>query len=135
MIFHATSVTEERNDSLAQKLSAKEAAIRLGTNARTLRKFLRSKQSPVDPVGQGNRYEFDSQDMKRMKKAFASWSNGTKTTKIDDMSTDEKEKYGQYLDEVEHDVPHQNGEINLEDLDEPTLEELEDIEMEGSEDF
>lgn len=57
--------------------SAKEAAIQLGTDARTLRKFLRSKQSPIDPVGQGARYTFTAKDIKKLRKAFDKWSTPT----------------------------------------------------------
>lgn len=67
----------------AEKLSAKEAALRLGTNARTLRKFLRSKQSPFEPVGQGNRYEFTAGDIKKLKKAFNSWAKGSADRTVD----------------------------------------------------
>jgi hypothetical protein len=67
----------------AEKLSAKEAALRLGTNARTLRKFLRSKQSPIEPVGQGNRYEFTAGDIKKLKKAFTSWAKGSADRTVD----------------------------------------------------
>lgn len=52
-------------------ISAKQAARELGIEARILRKFLRSDASPFEAVGQGQRYVFDSEDMKVLKKAFA----------------------------------------------------------------
>jgi len=50
--------------------SAKETARRLGTDARTLRKFLRSSDSPFEAVGQGGRYNFDDDDVEVLKEAF-----------------------------------------------------------------
>lgn len=132
----------------AQKFSAKEAAAELGTDARTLRKFLRSKQSPLEPVGQGNRYEFDSKEMKALKKAFVAWSAGSKaktekpakkkTKSIDDMTTEERDAYAKYLGEVEEGRPHaQDDDESPEDeiafLEGPSdedLEEIDDVEIE-----
>lgn len=53
--------------------TAKQVATRLGTDAKTLRKFFRSNHSTVEPVGQGGRYEFDAADMPQIKKEFVSW--------------------------------------------------------------
>jgi hypothetical protein len=50
--------------------SAKGVAKAIGTDARTLRKFLRSEASPFEPVGQGGRYAFDAEDVAILKKAF-----------------------------------------------------------------
>lgn len=63
---------------MAEKLSAKQAAIEIGTDARTLRKFLRSDASAFDAVGQGNRYEFSNGDLKKLKKQFIAWNNSGK---------------------------------------------------------
>lgn len=53
--------------------SAKQVATRIGTDAKTLRKFLRSTASPYQAVGQGKRYEFPIRDLKTIKKAFDKW--------------------------------------------------------------
>lgn len=61
----------------AEKFSAKEAAIQIGTDARTLRKFIRQgKDLPISPVGQGNRYEFTAKEIKALKKLFIAWGGG-----------------------------------------------------------
>lgn len=131
------------------KLSAKEAAIQLGTNARTLRKFLRSKQSPIDPVGQGNRYEFDSADMKKMKKSFVAWSNGSKPKVVDAKKHAPNTPDGGYIDDTiaaevasieeqdridrtteEVDLGDDDEPIDLEALDGPDEDDLIDIEEE-----
>ncbi len=113
-------------------LSAKEAAIALGTDARTLRKFLRSSASPFEPVGQGSRYTFDEKEMKRLKKSFTAWGSGSK-------KKDEKPKpdEGVFLDanggllqgSDNYDVIDDDGNVmELDDLEGPSDEDL--IEME-----
>lgn len=56
-----------------ETFSAKGAARKLGTDARTLRKFLRSDASPFEPVGQGARYVFDEELFEVLKTAFEEW--------------------------------------------------------------
>ena len=53
-----------------EPLSAKEAANKLGTDARTLRKFLR-KRSGV--IGQGNRWAIEPKELKKLRKEFEKW--------------------------------------------------------------
>lgn len=55
--------------------TAKQVATRLGTDAKTMRKFFRSAHSTVEPVGQGGRYEFDARDLPKIKKEFNTWQN------------------------------------------------------------
>lgn len=57
-----------------EPLSAKEAATELGTDARTLRKFLRKRNGLV---GQGQRWAIDRKDLKALKKEFDAWAKGT----------------------------------------------------------
>jgi MerR HTH family regulatory protein len=59
--------------------SAKEVARRLGTDARTLRKFLRSSDSPFESVGQGGRYNFDEEDVALLQEAFNGYLRKKKT--------------------------------------------------------
>jgi hypothetical protein len=58
--------------------SAKQVATRIGTDAKTLRKFLRSPASPYDAVGQGKRYEFPQADLAEIKAAFNRWQSKAK---------------------------------------------------------
>lgn len=55
-------------------ISAKGAAHRMGVDARVIRKFLRSNDSPFEPVGQGHRYEFTEADFVKLMKKFAKWN-------------------------------------------------------------
>lgn len=60
--------------------TAKQVATRIGTDAKTLRKFFRSTASTVEPVGQGGRYEFDAADLPKIRDEFTKWNSG-KTTR------------------------------------------------------
>lgn len=63
-----------------EPISAKGAAREFHTDARTLRKFLRSDSCTFDAVGQGQRYEFTRADMRKLKKQFDKW-NAKKTAR------------------------------------------------------
>lgn len=66
-------------------LTAKQVATRIGTDAKTLRKFFRSPASTIEPCGQGGRYEFAKEDMAQIKAEFEKWNStkGTRTAKAD----------------------------------------------------
>lgn len=51
-------------------LTTREVAEKLGTDPRTLRRFLRAKDKGV---GTGARYEFEPRDIAPLKKSFTSW--------------------------------------------------------------
>lgn len=61
--------------------TAKQLARKLNTDPKTLRKFLRSKESPIEAVGQGGRYEFDAEAAKLIAAGFKDWG-GVKPTKL-----------------------------------------------------
>jgi hypothetical protein len=56
--------------------SAKQVASRIGTDAKTLRKFFRDPKSGFDAVGQGGRYDFTEDSVPVIKKAFDAWNAG-----------------------------------------------------------
>jgi hypothetical protein len=64
-----------------QVYSAKQVASRIGTDAKTLRKFFRSSASPYNAVGQGGRYEFPAKDLEKIKTHFVAWQSGKGATK------------------------------------------------------
>lgn len=136
--------TEEGKPEMAtaEKISAKAAAIELGTDARTLRKFLRSDKSTFEPCGQGNRYEFTAKQLKKLKTEFASWSAGSKSetsskkkskpkdgdTLADVLADDEIEEIDESeLTDDDEDTTDEPSDADLEEI-EDELEELEDIE-------
>jgi hypothetical protein len=53
--------------------SAKQAAMRLATDARTFRKFLRSSHCSFEAVGQGKRYEFTHDELMKLRDEFIEW--------------------------------------------------------------
>jgi hypothetical protein len=57
---------------MAEPLSAKQAAIALETDARTLRKFLRKRNGLV---GQGYRWLIDPDDIEQLKLEFKLWQS------------------------------------------------------------
>ena len=64
---------EEKGEGSGDMLTAKAAASKLGTDARTLRKFLRKK---FGVIGQGQRWEVDNADIDALKIEFAAWTKG-----------------------------------------------------------
>lgn len=78
--------TEETVANNTGMLTAKAAASMLGTDGRTLRKFLRKKYGVL---GQGKRWEVDPDDIEELKAEFANFG---RTTKADDDDGDDEPK-------------------------------------------
>lgn len=57
-------------------MNSREVADRLGTDARTLRRFLRDPKSTFQAVGSGGRYEFTENDLPALEKRFKVWLEG-----------------------------------------------------------
>lgn len=111
--------------------TAKQVATRIGTDAKTLRKFFRSAASTVEPVGQGGRYVFDASDLPKIRAEFTKWNTtkpvrtpGTKKTAA---PKGRQAPAGADLIEEDDEV------LELDDLDEPNEDELEDIELDDDE--
>jgi hypothetical protein len=64
-------------------LDTAKVASELGTDARTLRKFLRSSASPLAPVGQGARYVIGQDDLPELKTKFTAWQSGKSPSRSD----------------------------------------------------
>lgn len=139
-----------KSGSLAERdtYTAKQVATRLGTDAKTMRKFFRSQHSTVEPVGQGGRYEFDAGDMPQIKAEFTAWqkkskarTNGTNGTARKGMQQIAKTIAPKVVEELDEDDPE--NEIDAEYVEatimaqydqevvaqdrEPTAEELEEV--------
>jgi hypothetical protein len=71
----AADMREEVKHMAATVLTTREIAERLDTDQKTLRKFFRSESSPVERVGQGNRYAVTAGEVKTIRKAFEAWRN------------------------------------------------------------
>lgn len=124
-----SDVEEEAEDDLPDRdtYTAKQVATRIGTDAKTLRKFFRSSASTVEPVGQGGRYEFDAEDMPQIKQEFETWQAGQKRGRPakKDGTTAKKKSRVEVADELE-----EEEELDLDEELEPTEDELDDLELE-----
>lgn len=66
---------------MATALTTAQVATKLKTDARTLRKFLRSSVSTFTPVGQGKKYQLQDTDLPSLTEQFRAWSDGKPRTK------------------------------------------------------
>lgn len=55
--------------------SAKQVATRIGTDAKSLRKFFRDPTSGYEAVGQGARYDFPASQLPEIKEKFDAWAS------------------------------------------------------------
>lgn len=121
---------------MAQTFSAKEAAIECGTDARTLRKFLREFLPQEEQPGQGGRYSFTKGEITKFKKAFSTWSAKGKAATADAPPAKKGKKAKAEAPPVEELTEDEL--IDLADLDDPDDDELEttedDVEEELDED-
>lgn len=63
-------------------LNTTEVATEFGTDARTLRKFLRSPQGTDSTVGKGARWSIEKRDLRGLRKRFAAWSEVQEARKV-----------------------------------------------------
>jgi hypothetical protein len=69
-----------RSCSMTSTLDTGKVAANLGTDARTLRKFLRSSASPLEAVGQGARYAITEADLPELREKFEAWRSGKRSS-------------------------------------------------------
>lgn len=62
-------------------MDTRAVADQLGTDPKTLRRFIRSNACPFDAVGAGGRYDFTPADVTAMADPFRAWSAGTDAPK------------------------------------------------------
>lgn len=103
---------------------AKQIATRIGTNAKTFRKFLRSSASPVTSVGQGKRYDFHESDIPKLAQAFKKWQDKAagKLPKTNDSAAHRGP------DRQPSRIVEEDDVLELDE--EPSEEDLEDLELE-----
>lgn len=70
-------------------LTTNEVADEIGTEPKTLRKFFRSNNCSIEPVGQGKRYGISADDVEELKAQFAAWAGG-KAKKADEDDAEPK---------------------------------------------
>lgn len=64
-------------------ITPKELAAELGTDARTVRKFLRSPAGFDARVGKGQRWAIESKSVRSLKAKFAKWDEARKAAAAD----------------------------------------------------
>lgn len=123
----ADEPTEERvmHPAESKTFGAKQVATRIGTDAKTFRKFLRSSNSPVQAVGQGKRYDFPESELPRLAKAFKSWQENSKSNG----ASKKAEARGRQDEEQAVEELDGPGEV-LEVPDDPSEDDLTGIELE-----
>ena len=84
-------------------LSAKEVALELGTDARTLRKFLRDTTPAEDQPGQGGRWAFEKKQVKKLKTRFAEWSEAKPARTPKNAEVEDADDLDDIEDEIELD--------------------------------
>ena len=113
-------------------LSAKEVAVQFGTDARTLRKFLRATTPKDDQPGQGNRWSVDEDELKALRKKFDEWALPKVADPADELKVEVeklgkkkkgKVKAGPKVEEITQ-VVDDFDDIDIIDLDEADAEEL-----------
>lgn len=107
-------------------LTAKQVATRIGTDAKTLRKFFRSPASTVEPVGQGGRYEFAKEDLEKIKAEFEKWNSG-KTKRGENLKRGKPAAPKRSETIIEED---DDEELELEDPDDDELDDDEELDLE-----
>lgn len=71
-------------------LTTNEVADEIGTEPKTLRKFFRSNNCSIEPVGQGKRYGIAAEDVAALKEQFAAWAGGKAKKAEDDDDAEPK---------------------------------------------
>jgi hypothetical protein len=108
-------------------LTTKEIADDLGTDSKTLRKFLRSHLPKEDQPGQGGRYAFEKKDLPGLKKAWLKWSE-SKTDRAEPADAEAKDKKAKSRKGKKAAAPAEV--IEDEGDDEPTAEDLSELDDE-----
>jgi hypothetical protein len=126
-------MTEEDDNMADETYSAKQVARRIGTDAKTFRKWLRSDASPYPAVGQGQRYEFPVKDLPRIKSFFDTWKNRS-TRKVVTAPVNGHTKPITQVHTIAELQAARDEEYGTLDGEEPTPEELEALELEELED-
>lgn len=94
-------VTDDEPE-IEEGLSAKEAAQRIGTDARSLRKFLRSKRGLV---GQGKRWTLDPAEIPQLKADFDEYSRPkTKEVKVTAPAIDNDDEDDTEIEDLDFDT-------------------------------
>lgn len=91
MLISTNAMNESHNEGIPKMatITPKELALALDTDARTVRKFLRSTQGLDMKVGKGHRWAIEAKQVRSLKARFSKWVEATNaTTDADDAPAD-----------------------------------------------
>lgn len=108
-------------------MNTQEVAAVLGTDAKTLRRFLRDPSSTFEAVGSGARYEFDEADMPVLTRKFTKWAESqatkspapTRAPRVDSPST--RARVSQRYSDKDREVWMEEGEVTVPDIRDPRV--------------
>lgn len=122
----------------ASTITTAEFADQLGTDSKTLRKFLRKQMSKENQPGQGGRYTFDASEVKRLTKAWDKWSEGKvdsdepkdagKKQQVKSTPAKKGKKKPEVIEELEEDDDEPTAE-DLDELEDETIEDIDDLDL------
>lgn len=116
-----------------ENYSAKQAAMRLATDARTFRKFLRSSHCSFEAVGQGKRYEFTHEQLMLLRDEFIEWREYCEARRTTDRSDPQprvvkaSQDFVEEVQKIKFEAPSEEELDDLWDAPEPTEAELMDL--------
>lgn len=119
---------------MATTFSAKDLAQECDTDPRSMRKFLRSHLPADEQPGQGGRYVFTKGEVTKIKKAFLK-AQTTTTDAPEDEAKPKTKKAKNKKSKAEEVIEREPDEdiLDLDELDDPSLDELEDeVELEDA---
>lgn len=104
-------------------MTTRELADELGTDTKTLRKFLRGHLDKENLPGQGGRYQFEKAEVAALKKAFAAAGAGEAKPKAESKkrkrkSAEDESPEVEAAGELEEEEPVAEEDEEVEDLDE-----------------
>jgi transposase len=123
--------------SETETMSAKEVAREFGVDARTFRKFMRAVLPKEDQPGQGNRYQIETKQLKKLRKLFDEWHSPKPSKAAENGEAPAKPKKSKKKKSKEPEVADLTEEASdeviddLDLLDGPIDDELEEIEFDG----
>jgi hypothetical protein len=65
-------------------ITVNDLATELESTPREVRKFLRSPESGIEPVGKGSRYAIEKREVRALKSRYAKWDEARKAPEADD---------------------------------------------------
>ena len=113
--------------------SAKDLATQCGTDAKSVRKFLRefyrSNERADDLPGQGGRYSFTKSEVNQLVKAYKEWASGKAAKKAAAADTPAKSKKEQEIEDL---TDEELEDFDVDEIDaEPSDDDIqEDVELE-----